>query len=103
MPRTKKTQGGDHDHVDNRKESKKLSSPLDIVEFYCLTCKKKRKLRGRSDIKIVTAKNGRKMAQSFCNKEKDSTCTRKLVKFLSNEQAEHLSHLKKRRKPHADI
>lgn len=80
---------------ETKKSTKKLSSPLDLVEFYCLTCKQKRKLKGISDITISTTKNGRKVAKAEC-KEKD--CTRKLVKFLSNEQATHLSHLEKRRK-----
>lgn len=119
MPRVKKTQekkecpcpptkkctkqkGGDNDH-ETKTTKKKLSSPLDIVEFYCLTCKNKRKLRGVSDITITTAKNGRKVAYSYCNKKKDPKCTRKLVKFLSNEQANHLNSIKKTRKPHQDI
>jgi len=80
------------------KIKRKLNNPLDLVEFYCLTCNKKRQLRGISDITITTSKNGRKIAYSYCNKQKDPKCTRKLVKFLSKEQAEHLSHLNKRRK-----
>ncbi len=82
-----------------KKSSKKLSKPLDIVEFYCLTCKCKRKIRGVSDITISTTKNDRKLATSSCNKKNDPKCTRKLTKFLSNEQAERISKMKKQRSP----
>ncbi len=84
--------------IDKKKTTtKKLSEPLDLLEFYCLTCKKKRQLKGISDITISTAKNGRKIAKAKCSCD---TCTRLLTKFLSNDQASQLSQLTKRRKAH---
>ncbi len=75
--------------------TKKLNEPLDLLEFYCLTCKAKRKLKGISDITITTAKNGRKIAKAKCDCD---TCTRFLTKFLSNDQATQFSKMEKRRK-----
>jgi hypothetical protein len=72
-----------------------LKSKLKENEFYCLTCKNKRKVRSIKNIEIITAKNGRKVANSQCS-AKD--CTRKLAKFLSNEQANSIQGKKDKSK-----
>lgn len=72
-----------------------LKKPLTHNEFYCLTCKAKRKVRALKNIEITTAKNGRKLAKSQCT-AKD--CTRKLLKFMSNEQADKLKEMKDKSK-----
>ena len=64
-----------------------LKSKLKDNEFYCLTCRNKRRVRATKNIEIVTAKNGRKVAKAKCS-AKD--CTRTLVKILSNDQAEKM-------------
>ena len=65
-----------------------LKSKLKDNEFYCLTCRTKRRVRVNKNIEIMTAKNGRKMAKAKCT-AKD--CTRSLIKILSNDQAEKMS------------
>jgi hypothetical protein len=78
--------------VKKRKESSRtLKSKLKDNEFYCLTCRNKRKVRSFKNIEISTAKNGRQMAKSQCS-AKD--CTRKLVKILSNDQAKSIKDKK---------
>lgn len=68
-----------------------LKKPLALNEFYCLTCKSKRKVKALKNIEIDTAKNGRTFAKSHCS-AKD--CTRNLLKFMSNEQVNKLKEMK---------
>lgn len=68
----------------------KLKTKLETIEFYCLTCKDKRKIRTAKNIEITMTKNNRPIAKAQCNAKQ---CTRKLAKFLSNEEAEQVKNL----------
>lgn len=63
-----------------------------LEEFYCLTCKGKRKAKNIKHIKLKKTKNGRDQAVAECS---GKGCTRKLYKFLSKEDAERIRKLKK--------
>lgn len=71
-----------------------LKTKLEINEFYCLTCRQKRKIRTAKKIQIDIAKNGRKMAKTECN-AKD--CTRKLIKIVNNDTADKIKDLGKKK------
>ena len=68
-----------------------LKTKLETIEFYCLTCKNKRKVRSGKNIEVKKTKNNRHMAVAKCDA---GDCTRKLVKFLSKDEVAHLSSLK---------
>jgi len=63
-----------------------------LEEFYCLTCKGKRKAKNIKNIKLTKTKNGRDQAVADCS---GKGCSRKLYKFLSKEDAERLKKFKK--------
>ena len=63
-----------------------------LEEFYCLTCKGKRKARSIKNITLKKTKNGRNQAVAGCTAK---GCTRKLYKFISNEDATRIRKLKK--------
>ncbi len=75
---------------------RKLLTNLETIEFYCLTCKGKRKIRSPKNVEIKTTKNKRTYAQAKCT-AKD--CTRNLVKFLSNNETKQLQELKQNKVP----
>lgn len=77
-----------------------LKTKLEINEFYCLTCRGKRKIRSSKKIEVDTAKNGKKIAKAQCT-AKD--CTRKLVKILSNDQADKIKDFGKKKVPTKNI
>lgn len=63
-----------------------------LEEFYCLTCKGKRKASNVKNIKLQKTKNGRDQAVVGCSHK---GCSRKLYKFVSKEDAERIRKLKK--------
>ena len=63
-----------------------------LEEFYCLTCKGKRKARPVSKIVLKKTKNGRDQAVANCSSK---GCARKLYKFVSKEDAARIRKLKK--------
>jgi len=63
-----------------------------LEEFYCLTCKAKRKTKNVKNIKLQKTKNGRDQAVAECGTKK---CPRKLYKFVSKEDAARIRKLKK--------
>lgn len=69
-----------------KKGRRPLKSPLKINEFYCLTCKAKRRVRSTKNISIMEI-NHRPVAKADCRAKK---CTRKLVKYINKDQAEQL-------------
>ncbi len=73
-------------------QRRQLVTKLEEIEFYCLTCRNKRKIRSPKNIEIKTTKNNRPYVQAKCNA---SDCTRKLTKFISNEQQKVLQNLAK--------
>lgn len=63
-----------------------------LEEFYCLTCKAKRKTKNVKNIKLQKTKNGRNQAVAECGTK---GCTRKLYKFLSKDDVERIKKLQK--------
>ena len=63
-----------------------------LEEFYCLTCKGKRKAKNVKHIKLQKTKNGRDQAVADCS---GKDCKRKLYKFLSKEDADRIRKLNK--------
>lgn len=63
-----------------------------LEQFYCLTCKQKRKATNVKNIKLQKTKNGRDQGVVDCPSK---GCTRKLYKFLSKEDADRIRKLKK--------
>ena len=64
-----------------------------LEQFYCLTCKQKRRAVNIKNIKLQKTKNGRDQAVVSCPSK--GKCTRKLYKFLSKEDAARIKKLKK--------
>ena len=63
-----------------------------LEEFYCLTCKGKRKTKNVKAIKLRKTKNGVNQAVAECGTK---GCPRKLYKFVSKEDAARIRRLKK--------
>jgi hypothetical protein len=79
---------------------RQLVTKLEEIEFYCLTCRNKRKIRSPKNIQIKTTKNNRPYVQAKCNA---SDCTRKLTKFISNDQQKVLQDMAKNKVPISKI
>lgn len=63
-----------------------------LEQFYCLTCKQKRKATNVKNITLKKTNNGRNQAVVACPSKK---CTRKLYKFVSKEDADRIKKLQK--------
>ena len=64
-----------------------------LEQFYCLTCKQKRKETNVKNIKLQKTKNGRDQAVVTCPSK--GKCNRKLYKFLSKADVARIKKLKK--------
>lgn len=64
-----------------------------LEEFYCLTCKTKRRNKNIKTVKLQKTKNGRDQAVTNCT---GKGCSRKLYKFVSKEDAARIRNLIKK-------
>ena len=96
----KKTGGGEPKGFKGRrrplkkplKEASKKIGKSSLEQFYCLTCKQKRKDINIKNITLRKTKNGRDQAVAKCSTSK---CSRKLYKFVSKADADRIRKLKK--------
>lgn len=63
-----------------------------LEEFYCLTCKGKRKTKNVKTIKLRKTKNGRNQAVAECSTK---GCARKLYKFIGKDDVARIKKLQK--------